>query len=301
MTYYQIKEVEYSQQQDPYFIYQGKEEKEVLLNFGYTKARDLLETIHTLAKSEKDLTLNILYHNQKIQYFIRSEKSDFLNRLQQNTPRITWSMNNNSFNLSFSEKDKITLKGCASPLVIKDRSENLLDELIKMLPRESFLIQVKFSVKEDDEINNQILTLEKHISHLAQEAAIQVGEQSNIGENIKKIFVGGENYSYQLKNITAQQQLEMLENHMYTLKTQGYIFKNVEWNIYAESNEVTNSIASKMKSFSRRSGNLNFYRLQQAIEKKNDEEDISHFSYLNLVPSNYISTIIALPHLVFRV
>jgi Helicase HerA, central domain len=295
MTYYQIKEVEYSQQQDPYFIYQGKEEKEVLLNFGYTKARDLLETIHTLAKSEKDLTLNILYHNQQIQYFIRSEKSDFLKSLQQNTPQIAWSMNNNSFNLSFSEKDKITLKGCSSPFVIKDRSENLLDELIKMLPRESFLIQVKFSVKEDDEINNQILTLEKHISHLAQEAAIQVGEQSNIGENIKKIFVGGENYSYQLKNITAQQQLEMLENHMYTLKTQGYIFKNVEWNIYAESNEITNSIASKMKSFSRRSGNLNFYRLQQAIEKKNDKEDISHFSYLDLVPSNYISTIIALP------
>ena len=140
-------------------------------------------------------------------------------------------------------------------------------------------------------MNEQILLLEQHIKELAQKAVIQVGEQGNLGENIKRIFIGGENLSYHMKNVTAQQQLEMLENHMYALKTQGYVFKYVEWNIYAAQG-IASRIATKMESFSRRSGTLNFYHLNRKVENKKED---TQFGYLNLVPSNYIASIIALP------
>ena len=88
MIHYRIKEVEYSQPQDPYFLYQGKEEKEVQLNFGFTKARDVLEAIQMLANKEQDLSLNILYQNQRVHFYFRSDEEKFLTTLQQGTFRI---------------------------------------------------------------------------------------------------------------------------------------------------------------------------------------------------------------------
>ena len=55
MLHYRINEVEYSQPKDTYFLYQGKEEKELQLNFGFTKARDVLEAIQMLSNKEQEL------------------------------------------------------------------------------------------------------------------------------------------------------------------------------------------------------------------------------------------------------
>ncbi|WP_162927748.1 ATP-binding protein [Bacillus sp. Y1] len=286
MPYYRIKELLVPDKKETYYIYQGNEEKDVQLNAGYSTSKILLESLYLLTTKDDPISLYIYYYQERLQVFFKNNNRDLLQDLQLNVPQCTWEITKTEIDTSLL-KEKVALKGCASPLVLHERDENLLDELIKMLPKQSFLIQVKIEVKNDQKAKAEINRLEEHINKLSQSSSIQVGEQGHFGENIKRMLFGGENVSYQLKNITAQKQLEILQNHLYTLNTQGFIFKSMEYNIYAPKG-IAEVVASKMETFSRRSGSLSLHYIRREIEEFSLE-------YLNYVPSNYGAAILALP------
>ncbi|MGD6778542.1 ATP-binding protein [Sutcliffiella horikoshii] len=286
MPYYQIEKVNYSKEADTYFIYQGKKELDVQLNFGYSAAKDLVDFIYHSTDENHATSLFIRYQNERMHYFLKSDQEDIEQNLSSRVPQCEWRETDNIFDNSFA-KEKVILRGSASPLVIKDRDENLLDELVRMFPKENFLIQVKLNVKNTEEINKQLKLLELHMHQLSEKTSVQVGEQGHFFENIGKAIVGGENLSYQQKNITAEQQLEVLENHIYTLKTQGHVFNNAEYVVYGPKG-IASMVADKMEAFSRRSGSLHLHHLGK-------NRELSSIKYLNYVPASYIASVIAFP------
>lgn len=286
MPYYQIEKLNYSKEADTYFVYQGKKELDVQLNFGYSAAKDLVDFIYHSTEENQDTSLFIRYQNERMHYFLKSNQENFEHNLTSRIPQCEWKETHDIFDNSFA-KEKVVLRGSASPLVIKDRDENLLDELVRMFPKENFLIQVKLDVKNTDEINKQLKLLEVHMHQLSEKTSVQVGEQGHFFENIGKAIVGGENLSYQQKNITAEQQLEVLENHIYTLKTQGHVFNNAEYVVYGPKG-IASMVADKMEAFSRRSGSLHLHHLGK-------NRELSSIEYLNYVPASYIASVIAFP------
>lgn len=286
MPYYQIEKVNYSREAETYFIYQGKEEVDVQLNYGYSVAKDIVDFVYHKSNEAEPISLFIRYQNERLYYYLKSEQEGFGQDLRRMVPQCEWKESTYPMDNSFA-KQKVVLRGSACPLVIKDREENLLDELVRMFPKESFLLQLKLDLKKDEEFAQQLKFLELYMHQLSEKSSVQVGEQGHLFENIGKMFVGGENISYQQKNVTAEHQLDVLENHIYTLKTQGYVFKNTEFVVYAPKG-IAMMIADKMEAFSRRSGSLQLHHLGKNREPYS-------IDYLNYVPSSYIASIIAIP------
>ncbi|MGQ7890633.1 ATP-binding protein [Paenibacillus sp. WC2504] len=285
MTFYKINEVDFSEEKESYFVFQVQQELEVKLNSGFSTAREILECLHTQLKQDKNVFIQIEYRNEQLSYFLLSEEQGFQQILESCTTRCNWIKEQMEVDVAFA-KEKVTLRGCASPLVLKDRDENLIDELIRLSNHESFLIQVKLSVAGSEQMSQQMALLEGQINRISKEAEKQVGEQGHFGENFMKMIVGGENLSYQLTNVTAKQQQEILENHLYTLNSQGSIFSSAVFNIYGGKNTAS-AIAAHMEQFSKRSGSLSLYRLRK-------ESQFSH-DYLNFASVNNIAALLALP------
>lgn len=272
--------------QDNYYVYQGVEEKEINLNTGFKIAKELLEFLHSCnEKSGESVTINILYQNEELSYYLKNDASIAFEQLQNRILNCEWIQHSDRVSADFAKK-KTTLRGGVSPLVVHQREENLIDELVKVFPKEEFFIQFKLATKQTTEILEQIEELEKHINELHSKVSEQVSEQSNILGSIKKNVRGGENISYEKRSIKSQLEVDLLENHLYTLKTQGRIFSSSEIVIYG-SEHATDQIKNYMVNFSRRSGSLLFHHLKVGEKSKLD--------FLNYVPINYMATLLALP------
>lgn len=285
MTFYKIEETDLSIDKDTYFIYQGSQELEVKLNSGFSAARELLECVHYLLNDGKQVVLHIVYYEERISYYVQSSDPNLLDYLNHSTVHLRWAKERNEINSQFAT-DKVTLIGSASPIILKDREENPIDELVRLSQKEPFLIQIKLESASPELLTKQMSLLEKHINEISKETEKQVGEQGHIGEHFKKFLIGGENLSYQQTNSTAKQQVELLENHLYMLNCQGGIFSSAVFNIYA-SKKSAPMIAAHLERASKRSGSLNHYRLRKGEKYSVD--------YLNLSSVNGIASLLALP------
>jgi len=284
MAFYRIHEIDVQEKKDNYYVYQGREEVEIELNSGYSISRDILEYIHFLS-NRQPITIILLYRDERLHYLLQTEDEELMEPLQQWVPRCRWAKEKFALDTSFA-KEKIVLRGSASPLVLKDRDENLLDELIRALPRETFLIQLKLGFAHSEKVAQQVGVLEQTINDMAQKASVQIGEQSHLGGHLKKMLTGGENLSYEQKNISVQKQMDVLENHLYSLNSQGAIFSASEFVVYAAKGTAS-LIASKMEAFSRRSGSQSLYRLRR--------DHTSPVEFLNYASSHHLAALIALP------
>lgn len=285
MPFYQLTELDRTSEHDSYYFYQGKDEIQIQLNFGFSIAKEIVEFIAHHSQASEPLSLYIVYQKEKLTYMLGTADSELREKLNKHFSSCVWEKLPRDLDTAFAA-EKVTLSGSVSPLVLQDRKENLLDELVKMIPREDFLIQVKFHLKQESVFKEQLRLLHDHIAKLSQKSMTQVGEQGHLGENLMKMIAGGENTSYQLKDVTAQQQLEVLENHLYVLSTQGTVFKQVDYHIYA-GDGIASLIAKKMESFARRSGSLSMYQLRKQAS--------SSLEYVNYAAANCIAPIIALP------
>jgi len=285
MTYYRIKRFDTHGDKEDYYVYQGKDEVEVALNAGYSAARDLLEYVHYAAVERRQATVLIYYRDERLHYYVKDDRAGALEALRNWVPRCEWAEEPFAPDTSFA-KEKITLRGSASPLAIKDREENLLDELVRALPKETLLLQLKLGAADAGVVAGQIARLEQTINDMSQRASVQVGEQANLLAQVKKTIAGGDNLSYQLKDVSVQKQLDLLENHLYTLHSQGAVFSSAEWTIYAGKGTAS-LLASKMEAFSRRSGSLSLHRLRT--------DEPSSVEFLNYVSANYLATLLAFP------
>ncbi|MCI3923539.1 DUF87 domain-containing protein [Paenibacillus sp. TRM 82003] len=266
-------------------MFQRKEEIEVKLNAGFTAARDILEFIHHHATDEKPVVLYIHYREEQLRYFLQIEGDVAKQALPRWVPNCEWEEIQESLDTGFA-KEKVTLRGCASPLVLKDREQNLIDELIRSLPKETFLIQLKLGMKNKASVEQGLKQLEAAIDELSRQSALQIGEQGDLADKFDKMIFGGGNVSYQLKRVGTQQKAELLENHLYILGSQGAVFREAEFHIYA-GRGIATLIASKMESFSRRSGALTLHRLHEGEPFKAE--------YLNYVNSHFLASLVALP------
>lgn len=286
MPFYSIEAIRPEENNYKSFVFKGLEEYEVELNKGYSIAKELVEYLHAHAGAEENVSLFILYKDEHMSYLVKETAGQQFLTLPQRIASVKWGVHNEKLETDFAAH-KVILRGSASPLVLHQREENLLDELVQSFPKESFAIQVKLSLKKKEDIQPQIKELERRINELSKAASIQAGEQGNFGENIKKAIIGGENLSYQISNITARQQVELLQNHLSTLKTQGYVFKHVEYTVFSNK-KTAEEISSKMEQFSRRSGAFHFHHLSEKSGNSNLE-------FLDYVPANYVASVIAIP------
>ncbi|MED4531920.1 hypothetical protein [Metabacillus fastidiosus] len=279
MPYYQVKEVHLLHKEDKYSIYHNNEEKEIKLNEGFSTAKSILEAMYLLTTKDDPISFYYYYHNGKLEIFLKNEERNLLPGLQININECEWENGSPQLETMFAY-EKISLKGCASPLVIKDREENLIDELINRFPNKSFLIQVKVMPKEDRKAREEIRKLMKHIKKLLQ------GLDTKDEEKVKEEFFK-ENGCRLLTKNSIKEQLEILENHVNTLNTQGFLFESLEYNIYAED-EIAKEVALKMKEFSKRIENSSLYYLRT-------EQYNYSLEYLNYIPVNFVASILALP------
>ncbi|WP_274362823.1 ATP-binding protein [Paenibacillus thermotolerans] len=285
MTFYRIEEADLPAEKHSYYVYQGLQELEVQLNTGFTAVRDLLECVHSQLSAGKSVIMHIAYIDEQIKYYVQCDSAELLDVLIQSTPRLRWTKERQPFDAAFAA-DKVTLAGSASPLILKERDDNPVDELIRLAGKEPFLIQIKLGVADSDHMSRQMSLLQKHINEISKEAEKQVGEQGNLGEHLRKLFAGGENLSYQQTNASAKQQMEILQNHLYMLTTQGGIFASSLFHIYG-SKKTAPAIASHLERTSRRSGSLSLYRLRKGQTFTSD--------YLNFASVNGVASLIALP------
>lgn len=286
MHYYRIRQFAVQDTPASYYVYQGKEEIEVQLNEGYSAVRDMLDYLHYAGTEGQSGSIVIYYHEEQLHYYVQMDEDAMQPVLQHWVPRCDWVQEVFVPDTSFA-KEKMTLRGSASPLVLKEREENLLDELIRALPRETFLLQIKLGAADDDSIAGQISLLEQTINDMTQKATVQIGEQNKLFDQIKKTLMGGDNRSYELVNINVKQQLDILENHLYTLNSQGALFSSAEFTIYAGQG-IASLIASKMETFTRRSGSQSLYRLRRT-------QSASPVEFLNYVNVNNLAALIAFP------
>ncbi|QKS44130.1 ATP-binding protein [Paenibacillus cellulosilyticus] len=277
MKYYRMKRFDVEDKKDSYYVYHGKEEVELELNAGFTAARDLLEFIHYASTPEKKVSLFIHYDEEKLRYYVQAEGIPIMEQLQSWVPRCEWVEEAFVPDTSFA-KEKIVLRGSASPLILKNRDENLLDELIQAMPHETFLIQVKFGVEDAPSIRNQLGNLAQTIESMSNQASVQAGEQANLLGHVNKLVAGGDHPSYQQKDI--------LENHLFTLKSQGAVFSSAEFIIYAGAGQAS-LLASKMEVFARRSGSLSLQRLRR--------DEASPVAFLNYTNSHSLAALLAFP------
>ncbi|WP_339284448.1 ATP-binding protein [Paenibacillus sp. FSL R5-0486] len=286
MPYYRIRQFAVQDTRESYYVYQGKEEVEVQLNEGYSAVRDMLEYLHYAGTEGRPASIVIYYHEEQLHYFVHMDEDGMQAILQHWVPRCDWVQEDFAPDTSFA-KEKMTLRGSTSPLVLKEREENLLDELIRALPRETFLLQIKLGVADNDSIAGQINLLEQTINDMTQKATVHIGEQNKLFDQIKKTLMGGDNRSYELVNINVKQQLDILENHLYTLNSQGAVFSSTEFTVYAGQG-IASLIASKMEAFTRRSGSQSLHRLRRA-------QTSSPVEFLNYVNVNNLSALLAFP------
>lgn len=286
MPYYRIRQFDVQNTQESYYVYQGTEEVEVQLNEGFSTVRDMLEYLHFAGTEGQPSSIVIYYHEEQLHYYVQMDEERMDPVLHHWVPRCEWVQESFAPDTSFA-KEKVILRGSASPLVLKQRGENLIDELIRALPRETFLLQFKLGVADEDSMAGQISLLEQTINDMTQKATVQIGEQNKLFDQIKKTLVGGDNRSYEMVNVNVKQQLDILENHLHTLNSQGAVFSSAECTVYA-GQEIASLIASKMEAFSRRSGSQSLYRLRRT-------QSVSPVQFLNYVSVNNLAALLAFP------
>lgn len=281
MSFYRIEQIVLAEDFDTYFVYLGTEEKEVKLNRGYTVGKQILDSFARLSNLRKQVKLYITYADEKYSIVVEVEEGqEFLTAI---SPYCTWVETTEPSLDGFVNRK--TLFGSANPISLQERKHNLFDELAQSLSAASFSIQVEMDIPSKNEVSAVVAQLEQSIKELSETSVKKINKQDHIFRTIARGAFGGKNESYEVRNISDEMKLEIAENHLYTLNTQGNVFKNVRYTIHSDRSEIVEQVAQKLMSFSERIGTLSPYRI-------GEQEQKAEMQFTN---SSQVAAILALP------
>lgn len=282
MPLYKVDEIKLKDEKDSYYITHRTEEIEIKLNTGFTIAKNLIDYISQIKPiNNSSFNIVITYKNEHLTYNINTkDESTTLD----NTIILNCKL---SETIALDQPKEVSrrLYGGILPLVLKDRDENLVDELVKTLPKENFSIEVILNKCDYSKLKEYKKKLRSKIEELSQEFQINLTKTEHIGKSLKQGLLGGETKSYQIKNIEIQKELELLENEYNALLNHGVVLEEPKIIIKADKKYILGIITSKISAFSEQSGALSNYKI-----KAHKHDKVPKF-----VPSNYIAALLALP------
>ncbi len=282
--------------------YNGRSDIEYKLNNGILEIKNLIDYLYNLY-DEVDVNLIVAYMNQKVDYYIGlSIEDDILDNII--IGRSTWKSSVIP-DITFNEQ-KI-LFGACHVSTSDDLSLNLIDEIVRSHGKCTFHLEYSFTLSKKDTNYHDLLT----------KLANRIQALSQIKETTESAGIVIVNSSNQSKDISAETLYNYLSELYYLYRASSSICKTPKLDIYSESYEITDSIASIIikRSQSRNAYcfdywfNENAYAgLQNELKEKGfwgklfteDKTDEYLFDrnllISQFVPTSFIASVVALPN-----
>lgn len=195
-----------------------------------------------------------------------------------------------------------TLKGTIALENIDGLEQSIIEDIYDATKHTDFRIEMEFKKATDTEVKNVLESLNKKIQHFQKEALININKGDNIVKKGVKVVLGGEAVAYSISDVFLENKIKNIENAYTILSHATNIFKTPIIRIYSEREIVSKMISSMISNYSKKSSINSVYEVltEEEYDRLNVEEGAENknnndFDVIDLVPSEYIASIVSLP------
>lgn len=282
--------------------YNGRSDIEYKLNNGIVEIKDLIDHLYN-SHDEVEVNFAITYIDQIVTYYLGlSIDNNALDEI--NIGRSKWTSIEFP-RIAFNETK--TLYGASLVSTSDDMGLNLVDEIVKSHSKCKFMLSYTLTLRKNDP--NLNLLMSKLSSRIQ---ALSVIKETTESESIIII-----NTSNQRKNIWAESFFNYLSELYYLYRTSSSYCINPTIRIHAESQAITESIASLIKKRSQHKNAFNhdywfddeaYGGLQSELKEKGFWKELfredkadeylidKNFLISQLVPTSFVATVTAIPN-----